>query len=38
MDLHYPPFTRNVGCFAYVAGILMVCALLGVACFAGAPG
>ena len=30
MALHYPPLTRNVGCFVTIAATLAVCALLGV--------
>ena len=30
MALHYPPLTRNVGCFVTIAATLAVCAFLGV--------
>lgn len=37
MALHYPPLTRNVGCFVTIAATLAVCAFLGVTGLAAGP-
>ena len=37
MALHYPPLTRNVGCFTAIAATLAVCAVLGVTGAAAGP-